>query len=214
MKKIYWIIIIGSVIILSFIVFQISKGNKPTEVFTEKAIIKDIVEIVSATGKIQPETELKISSDVSGEITEMIVKEGDQVKKGDLLCRIKPDIYVSAFERVNASVNTTKANLKTAEAQLDQAKANLANSEAIYKRNKKLINRCFLHNIYYQFKYDNIDKKIFIPVPDDILSCLKKLKSSKDYNINKIPNKLLNINKKDKIIKKNNELQNIIFLFK
>ena len=78
MKKIYWIIIIGSVIILSFIVFQISKGNKPTEVFTEKAIIKDIVEIVSATGKIQPETELKISSDVSGEITEMIVKEGDQ----------------------------------------------------------------------------------------------------------------------------------------
>ena len=141
MKKIYWIIIIGSVIILSFIVFQISKGNKPTEVFTEKAIIKDIVEIVSATGKIQPETELKISSDVSGEITEMIVKEGDQVKKGDLLCRIKPDLYVSAFERVNASVNTTKANLKTAEAQLDQAKANLANSEAIYKRNKKLLDQ-------------------------------------------------------------------------
>jgi len=141
MKKIYWIIIIGSVIILLFIVFQISKGNKPTEVFTEKAIIKDIVEIVSATGKIQPETELKISSDVSGEITEMIVKEGDQVKKGDLLCRIKPDLYVSAFERVNASVNTTKANLKTAEAQLDQAKANLANSEAIYKRNKKLLDQ-------------------------------------------------------------------------
>lgn len=141
MKKIYWIIIIGSVIILSFIVFQILNGNKPTEVFTEKAIIKDIVEIVSATGKIQPETELKISSDVSGEITEMIVKEGDQVKKGDLLCRIKPDLYVSAFERVNASVNTTKANLKTAEAQLDQAKANLANSEAIYKRNKKLLDQ-------------------------------------------------------------------------
>ncbi|NBU05125.1 MAG: efflux RND transporter periplasmic adaptor subunit [Sphingobacteriia bacterium] len=115
--------------------------TKPTEVFTEKAIIKDIVEIVSATGKIQPETELKISSDVSGEITEMIVKEGDQVKKGDLLCRIKPDLYVSAFERVNASVNTTKANLKTAEAQLDQAKANLANSEAIYKRNKILLDQ-------------------------------------------------------------------------
>ncbi len=141
MKKIYWIIIIGFVIIFSFIILKILNGNKSTDVFTEKAIIKDIVEIVSATGKIQPETELKISSDVSGEITEMIVKEGDQVKKGDLLCRIKPDLYVSAFERVNASVNTTKANLKTAEAQLDQAKASLVNSEAIYKRNKKLLDQ-------------------------------------------------------------------------
>lgn len=138
MKRIYWIIIIGVVVIGSVIGVQISQGNKPTEVYTEKASIRDIIEVVSATGKIQPETEVKISSDVSGEITEMMVKEGDQVKKGDLLCRIKPDLYMNAFERVSASVNTTKANLKTAMAQLDQAKANLSNSEAVFTRNKKL----------------------------------------------------------------------------
>lgn len=150
MKKIYWIIAIGVVVIGTVVTVQILKGNKPTEVYVEKAEIRDIIEIVSATGKIQPETELKITSDVSGEITEMLVKEGDQVKKGDLLCRIKPDIYVSAFDRVSASVNTTKANLKTAEAQLEQAKSSLTNSESIYNRNKKL----FEQNTISQQEFD------------------------------------------------------------
>ena len=139
MKRIYWIIIIGVLAVASVVVVQVLKGNKPTEVYTETAQIRNIVEVVSATGKIQPETELKISSDVSGEITEMLVKEGDQVKKGTLLCRIRPDLYVSAYDRVNASVNTTKANLKSAQAQLLQAKASLLNSETVYNRNKKLL---------------------------------------------------------------------------
>src|SRR4051812_11469443 len=138
MKRIHWIILIGVLLIASVIVIQLLKGNKPAEVYTEKAVKRNITEVVSATGKIQPETELKISSDVSGEITEMLVKEGDEVKKGQLLCRIRPDLYMSAFERVNASVNTTKANLKTAEAQLQQARAGLANNETLYNRNKKL----------------------------------------------------------------------------
>lgn len=141
MKRIYWIIIIGLVLVAVVVGINVSKGSQPLEVYTEKAVVKDIIEIVSATGKIQPETEVKISSDVSGEITEMLVKEGDQVKKGDLLCRIRPDLYVSAFDRVNASVNTTRANLKTAQAQLDQAKASLANSESVYNRNKKLLDQ-------------------------------------------------------------------------
>lgn len=118
---------------------QASKGSKPTQVYTEKAQLRNIIEVVSATGKIQPETELKISSDVSGEITDLMVKEGDQVKKGDLLCRINPDLYLSAIERVSASVNTTRANLKTAEAQLEQAKANLVNAESVFHRNEKLL---------------------------------------------------------------------------
>jgi HlyD family secretion protein len=138
MKKLYWIIGIGIIIILLVVIIKFMNGNKPFEVYTQNASTRTIIELVSATGKIQPETELKLSSDVSGEITEMVVKEGDQVKKGALLCRIKPDLYVSAIERVNANVNTTKANLKTAMAQLDQAKANLTNSEATYLRNKKL----------------------------------------------------------------------------
>lgn len=138
MKRIYWIIIIGVVLVAIVVAVKVSKGSQPLEVYTEKALVRDIVEIVSATGKIQPETEVKISSDVSGEITEMLVKEGDQVKKGQLLCRIRPDLYVSAFDRVNASVNTTRANLKSTQAQLDQAKANLANAEAVFNRNKRL----------------------------------------------------------------------------
>jgi HlyD family secretion protein len=139
MKRIYWIIIIGVVVILAVVIVQLLKGNKPTEIYTENAAIRDIIEVVSATGKIQPETELKISSDVSGEITELLVKEGDQVKKGTLLCRIRPDIYVSAYERMSASVNTMRANLRSSQAQLEQAKANLVNSESVFNRNKKLL---------------------------------------------------------------------------
>lgn len=152
MKRIYWIIIIGVLLIASVIVVQVLKGIKPTEVYTEKAAIRDIIEVVSATGKIQPETELKISSDVSGEITEMMVKEGDQVKKGTLLCRIRPDLYISAFDRVSASVNTTRANLKSAQAQLEQARAGLANNEAVYNRNKKLLDQ----NAISQQEFDAI----------------------------------------------------------
>ena len=150
MKKIYWILISGVVIISVVVGLKFFNGNKPLEVYTQKASIRQIIEVVSATGKIQPETELKITSDVSGEITEMLVKEGDQVKKGALLCRIKPDLYVSAFERVNASVNTTKANLNSAKAQLDQAKASLLNSEAVFNRNKKL----FEQNAISQQEFD------------------------------------------------------------
>jgi HlyD family secretion protein len=150
MKRIYWIIIIGVVIIGLLVTVQIMKGNKPIEVYTEKSATRNIIEIVSATGKVQPETELKITSDVSGEITELLVKEGDQVKKGTLLCRIRPDIYVSAMERVNAAVNSTRANLKTAEAQLEQARAGLSNSEAVYLRTKKL----FEQNAVSQQEFD------------------------------------------------------------
>lgn len=141
MKKVYWIIGIGIALIITVILVKTMQGSKPTEVITEKAAKRNIIEVVSANGKIQPETELKITSDVSGEIVEMLVKEGDQVKKGQLLCRIKPDIYESNIERVAASVNSTKANLKTNVAQLEQAKANLANAEASFARNKKLFDQ-------------------------------------------------------------------------
>ncbi|MBS1635601.1 MAG: efflux RND transporter periplasmic adaptor subunit [Bacteroidetes bacterium] len=141
MKKIYWIIGIGIAIVAVIIVMKVVNGTAPTEVTAEKAIKRNIIESVSANGKIQPETELKITSDVSGEIVDMFVKEGDPVKKGQLLCRIKSDIYESAKERANASVNSTKANVKTTTAQLAQAKANLANAEASYFRNKKLFDQ-------------------------------------------------------------------------
>lgn len=177
MKKLYWIIGICITLLFVVIVFKFFKGEEPTEVTTEKATKRSIIETVSANGKIQPEAELKITSDVSGEIVEMYVKEGDQVKKGDLLCRIKPDIYESALERVNASVNSTKANAKTAIAQLAQAQAQLANSEASYARNKKL----FDQNVISQQEMD-ASKASYEAAKANVEGLMESIKAS-DYNV-------------------------------
>lgn len=105
--------------------------EKPISVSTEKVERRLIIETVTASGKIQPETEVKISPDVSGEIVNLYVKEGDIVIKGDLLLKIKPDTYLSILERTNASLNTSKSSLAKAKAQLEESISN-------YERNKIL----------------------------------------------------------------------------
>ena len=112
----------------------IIKTEDLLKVETEKVERRSITETVSASGKIQPEVEVKISPDVSGEIVELLVKEGDKVKKGELLVKIKPDIYKSILERSKASVNTAKANLAKSKAQLTESQAN-------FNRNKRLYNQ-------------------------------------------------------------------------
>lgn len=94
----------------------------------------DIVETVAATGKIQPEVEVMISSEVSGEIIELLVKEGQQVKKGDLLLRINPDL-------IQASLNQSQATMQSVRADLSQAEASLKNAELNYNRNKQLFEK-------------------------------------------------------------------------
>ena len=103
-------------------------------VATEKVESKTITELITANGKIQPETEVKISPDVAGEIVELYVEEGDEVKQGDLLCVIKPDIYISAVNRAEAALNSSKARLAQAEAQ--QIERELA-----FKRTKQLFEK-------------------------------------------------------------------------
>lgn len=93
-----------------------------------------IVEKVSATGKIQPEVEVKLSSEVSGEIIALPIKEGQQVKKGDLLVKINPDIIQSMLNRSEATYQNVKASLSQAEATLKEAEAN-------YKRNESLFSK-------------------------------------------------------------------------
>ncbi len=115
----------------------IGKGNV-IQVATDKATEKNIIETVSASGKIQPEIEVKLSSEVSGEITELHVKEGDIVKKGQLLCRVRPDILQSGFDQARASYNTQKATLANSQQQLAQVEATFKNIQAKYNRNKKL----------------------------------------------------------------------------
>lgn len=114
-------------------------GNAITyDVAIELASRRNITEIITANGKIQPETEVKISPDVSGEIVELMVKEGDAVKAGQYLLKIKPDNYISARDRAQAAVNTAKANLASARAMLTQVEARYEQSRLAYERSVKL----------------------------------------------------------------------------
>ncbi|MDN3674815.1 efflux RND transporter periplasmic adaptor subunit [Flavobacterium branchiarum] len=137
-KTIYFLL--GGVVIIIAALIGFSKagviGNKDagTEVEVAKVVASTIVETVSATGKIQPEIEVKISSEVSGEIIALNVKEGQVVKKGDLLVKINPDLYTSSFNRTVSNLSGTKASLSQADASLKEAKAN-------YDRNKKLFEK-------------------------------------------------------------------------
>ena len=109
------------------------KGNFK-QVFTQKVELKKIVETVSATGKIYPEVEVSISSEVSGEILELPFKEGEQVKRGDLLVRVNPDLIQSALQRSQASYKNVKANLEQTEASLKQAKADYDRSKGLFEK--------------------------------------------------------------------------------
>ncbi len=112
--------------------------SSATEVETAKVSRQTITETVNASGKVQPEKEVKISADISGEIIELSIKEGDRVKKGDLLVRIRPDEYQRGVERARAGVNTAQANLANAKAQYLQAKVGFERSKLIFNRNKIL----------------------------------------------------------------------------
>ena len=113
-------------------------GNDPIKVSIEKVERRTIYEIITANGKIQPVIEVKISSDVSGEIVELYVKEGETVKKDQLLLKIKPDIYVSAKDRAMAAVNNSSANLENSVARKDQSQAQLKKAQLSYERNLQL----------------------------------------------------------------------------
>jgi HlyD family secretion protein len=113
-------------------------GQDGIKVTAELVAKRNIVETVSANGKVEPEVELKITADVSGEITELYVKEGDVVKKGTLLCRINPEIYMSSLDQSNAAVNGARANLQNSRSRLIQAQSQLTKAEAAYIRNKDL----------------------------------------------------------------------------
>ena len=130
-------IIFGSVgtILLLIIGFIIaSKREKPIPVITEKAVRRTILQTVSATGKIQPETEVKISPEVAGEITELPVEDGMQVRKGDLLVKIKPDSYKALLEQQEAAISAARAtNL--------QQKATMLKTEQDFKRAEDLFNK-------------------------------------------------------------------------
>ena len=138
-KKTLYIVIVFVLVLLVLLVGGkkagwFGKQGNFKEVETKKIAKIDIVETVSATGKIQPEIEVKLSSEVSGEVIELPIVEGQQVKKGDLLVRVNPDIYQSSLNRSQATLQNTRAGLNQAEASLKEAQAS-------YSRNKQLFEK-------------------------------------------------------------------------
>jgi HlyD family secretion protein len=144
--KLKYFIIAGIILVIALTIAS-KKGvfghqQSGKKVYTQKITRMDIMETVTGSGKIQPEKEVKISSDVSGEIIELPVKEGQQVKKGDLLVKINPDLYQSGLKRAKASLQNAQANLSQSEARLISARQD-------FDRNKQLFSKGIISKADY-----------------------------------------------------------------
>jgi HlyD family secretion protein len=138
-KLLFWIIGILVLAVALFVVFGGSGKDEGIKVSVDKVARRDIIEVVSASGKIFPEIEVKVSSDISGEITDLMVEEGDSVVKGQVLARIYADIYGSARDRAAAAVSQSQAELANADAALSAFKARLDQAKAAFDRNSELL---------------------------------------------------------------------------
>ena len=131
---------LGGVILALVVVAVVRGGNRELPVVsTDTVQARDIVERVSASGKIQPEIEVKITAEVNGQIIDLPVKEGDVVEKGDLLVQLNPDIYEAALLRAEASLNSARSNLASARAQVAQSKANQFATAKAFERAQSLL---------------------------------------------------------------------------
>lgn len=137
-KKWRWIIGGGIVLLVILIIVGRSGNDEGTKVAVEKVENHTITETVTASGKIYPETEVKISPEVSGEIIELTVEEGDTVRKGQLLVKINPAVYNSIVNQAEASVQQSKAGVLNSQQMSAQSKASYEQALSNYNRNKKL----------------------------------------------------------------------------
>jgi HlyD family secretion protein len=140
-KTLLYLGVAGAALIIFVIIGKstgIIGGDDLTKVTIEKVQLRNLVQTVSANGKVQPEVEVKISSDVSGEIILLNVKEGDSVVMGQLLAVIDPEIYQSLLERSEAALNNAKANLANSRSRLYQVEVRMKEAESQFSRNKKM----------------------------------------------------------------------------
>ena len=128
--------VIGLVALLLILKKSGTFGDNTEAVEVEFVKINEttIIETVSATGKIQPEIQVKISSEVSGEITALAVKEGQVVRKGDLLVKINPDLYTSGLNRSQSNLSSTKSGLSQADASFREAKTSYDRSKTLFDK--------------------------------------------------------------------------------
>jgi HlyD family secretion protein len=174
-KKRLWFIIGGIIVVAVVVIIAVIKGNenKGIKVSTELAELRNIIQSVSANGKIQPEKDVKISPYISGEVVELYVKEGDQVTKGYLLAKIDPEIYIAAYDQSVASLNTQKANESNARARLAQVKAQYEQTNLNFQRQKKL----FEQKVISQAEYDQA-KASFEVAAAQVTSAEQDIKAS------------------------------------
>ena len=135
-----WWIILAIVVVIGLVAAAVVKSKqavKPTMVTTEKAVVRTITHLVTATGKVQPEIEVAIAPEVSGEIIALPLKEGATVKKGDVIIRIKPDFYAAAVDQQEAALASSKAASILAQANQDKAEEDYRRADDLYQ--KKLI---------------------------------------------------------------------------
>ena len=136
-KRTLYIILglVGLGLLVSGVMYRSSHATPPQAITVEKSEVRTITQVVTATGKIQPETEVKISSEVFGEIIELPFREGAKVKKGDLLVKLKPDLYQTQVDQQSAAVESAKATLVRAKAKFDQSTSDLKRYEDLFHRN-------------------------------------------------------------------------------
>ncbi len=174
-KNIKWIIAAAVVIIVVLAVIGSKKGKSALPVTSEIITRKSIVEVIPANGKIKPVVEVKISPDVSGEIIELHFKEGDYIKKGDLIIKIKQDVYISMRERAEASLNSVKA-------QLTQLLAQFSQIEQSYTRNKTLYEQKAISQADYETSLSqyNVTKEQIKAAEFNVKSATATLKEAQE----------------------------------
>jgi HlyD family secretion protein len=176
-KMIYWLI--GAVVVL-ILVLVIGKSAgiigkaKEMEVDLAKAKRVTIVEKVSASGTVQPVIEVKIAPEVSGEIIELRVEEGDAVKQGETLVKIRPDTWESQLQRAKAGLSQQRANLEQSEANLARTKATFVRAEQEFKRQERLHNEKVISEADWQMATQN-----YAVAKSDVISSEQSVEASK-----------------------------------
>jgi len=177
-NKLIYILIGAVVVLLLFIMIGRSQGwiGKPKDLEVEltKAKRTTIIEKVSASGTVQPVTEVKLAPEVSGEIRELMVEDGDSVSKGTLLVKIRPDTWLSQLERAEASLNQQRANMVSSEAALSRAEATYTRAKQDFERQEKLWNEKVISEADWQLAQQN-----FKVAENDLKSARQNLEASK-----------------------------------
>ncbi len=153
-KKTIWWLIAGFAVLIITLLGLKSAGiigqSEGTKVAVDTVGEKTIVQIVTASGKIYPETEVKIKPDASGEIVELAVEEGDSVTRGQLLLKINPTIYISEVNRAEAAVNQSRSGVSNSKDMASQSKAQMERAKSIFDRNKKLYDDKVISRLEYE----------------------------------------------------------------